>query len=72
MANYSLSLSAGQTEFSIVEGTSAPGAGDIELRINVANMPQCDPTGAVAPNGAAIQILNMFKNYLSGKSKVIY
>lgn len=41
MANFSLSLSAGQIDTgpdNITTGTSAPGAGDIELRISNTNI----------------------------------
>ena len=38
MANWSLSLNAGETEFSIVEGSDAPTTGDIEITVNVAKL----------------------------------
>ena len=46
MASYSLSLGRGQTEFQIVEGTAVPGAGSIELRIDLAQ------TGTIVPETA--------------------
>jgi hypothetical protein len=66
MASVSLSLSFGQTEFQIVEGTSAPGAGNVELRIDLATIPTISG-GSGAGNVRVQDILDMFKNYLSGK-----
>jgi hypothetical protein len=69
MASYSLSLSRGQTEFSIVEGTAAPGAGDIELRINL--VPFANASGGPA-NSEIQQKLSEFANWISGKSNKIF
>ena len=70
MANYSLSMSVGQTEFQVTEGTDAPTHGDIELSINVAAIPG-NSGGASAPNIEVIKALEMFRNIIVGKSKVI-
>jgi hypothetical protein len=71
MANYSLSMRAGQTEFDITEGTDAPTHGDIELTINVAAIPDNTGGGAHAPNIEVVKALRMFENIICGKSKVI-
>lgn len=72
MASYSLSLTRGQTEFQIVEGTNAPGAGDIELRINLVPFVQNAVDGSTLPRNAEIQTLvEMFQNFLAGRSKTI-
>lgn len=70
MANYSLSLNSGQTEFQIREGTDAPSTGDLELSINISAMPG-NSGGAWCPNGSVLQMLKMLENFLSGKSKTI-
>jgi hypothetical protein len=68
MASYSISLSRGQTEFNIVEGTSAPGAGDIELRVNLASF--ANASGGPA-NSEVQQKLSEFANWISGRSNKI-
>lgn len=70
MASRSYSLSHGQTEFSIVEGTSAPGAGDVEVRVNLATIPTISG-GSGAGNQRVIDILSMIENYLVGKGTAI-
>lgn len=64
MASQSLSLSVGQTEFAIVAGTLAPGAGDIELRV--------DLTKIGAGNIEVLKALQMLENYIMGKSTKIF
>ncbi|MGA8641335.1 hypothetical protein [Candidatus Binatus sp.] len=71
MAKFSISLNVGQTEFSIVEGTDAPVTGDIELSVDLAKLPG-NSGGAWAPNSALLQVLDMFRNYVTGgKSRKI-
>ena len=70
MANWSLSVNVGQSEFNIVEGTDAPTTGDIEITVNVAKLPG-NNGGTVAPNAAVLVALKQFENFIMGKSKVI-
>jgi hypothetical protein len=69
LASYSLSLLRGQTEFSIAEGVSAPGAGDIELRIDLAAF--ANASGGPA-NSEIQQKLSEFANWISGRSNKIF
>lgn len=59
MASRSFSKTIGQTEFSIVEGTNAPGTGDVELRVNLATLH--------GGNWEVLQFLDELKNYFAGK-----
>ena len=59
MASRSYNKSVGQTEFQIVEGTNAPGTGDMELRV--------DLTKLHGGNWEVIQFLDELKNYFAGK-----
>ena len=70
MATWSLSMSVGQTEFQITEGTDAPTHGDIELTVNVAAIPG-NTGGISAPNIEVMKALQMFRDIIVGKSKVI-
>jgi hypothetical protein len=62
MASQSLSITVGQTEFSVLEGTSAPGAGDIEVRFDLTKAPQA------GTNQWVYDALMMFANHIVGKS----
>jgi hypothetical protein len=69
LASYSLSLSRGQTEFQIVEGTAVPGAGDIELRVDLAAF----ANASGGPNNSEIQQkLREFANWISGRSNKLF
>ncbi|MFZ1975804.1 MAG: hypothetical protein WAU89_23380 [Candidatus Acidiferrales bacterium] len=60
MASESLRINVGQTEFSIVAGTTAPTGGDIMLAY--------DLTKLHGGNIEVLQALKMFENYIMGKS----
>ena len=59
MASISASKTVGQTEFQITAGTSAPGAGDMEFRVDLTKL-----TGG---NWTVEQFLDELKNYFAGK-----
>ncbi len=59
MASISASKTVGQTEFQITAGTSAPGAGDMEFRVDLTKL-----TGG---NIQVITFLEELINYFSGK-----
>jgi hypothetical protein len=65
MASRSYSLSFGQTAFNVAEGTNAPGAGDVEVRINLANIPQ------PGTNNDVIVKLQEIIDWLTGRSPSI-
>lgn len=65
MASRSYSLSFGQTAFSVAEGTAVPGAGDVEVRVNLANIPQA------GTNNDVIVKLQEIIDWLSGRSPSI-
>lgn len=63
MASRSYSKSVGQTEFSIVEAANAPGAGDMELRVDLTKL-----------HGGNIEVIAFLKelmNYFAGKGSRI-
>jgi len=66
VASQSISKTFGQTEFQLTAGTAVPGAGDIELRVNLANLPTPDTT--YGGNASIIQFLMEAMNYFTGKS----
>jgi len=68
MASYSLSLGRGQSEFQITEGTAAPGAGSVELRVNLADFTTVGGSGF---NNEVQVIMDMFKNWIAGRSSTI-
>lgn len=70
MASRSYSLTFGQNEFQIVEGILAPGAGNVELRVDLATIPTI-AGGSGAGNQRVLEILRMFQNYLTGKGTAI-
>jgi hypothetical protein len=52
-----------------VEGTAAPGAGDIELRVNLSNF--ANASGGPV-NSEIQQKLSEFANWISGRSNKIF
>jgi len=59
MASISASKTVGQTEFQITAGTSAPGAGDMEFRV--------DLTKLKGGNIDVYAFLEELQNYFAGK-----
>ena len=60
MASISASKTVGQTEFQITAGTSAPGAGDMEFRVDLTKLEG-------HTNWQVMQFLDELKNYFAGK-----
>lgn len=69
MASRSYSLSFGQTAFSVVEGTNAPGAGDVEIRVNLANIPKI--AGGGGGNADVLIKIQEISDWLAGRSPSI-
>ena len=63
MASISASKTVGQTEYQIVAGVAAPGAGDMEFRV--------DLTKLHGGNWEVTQFLKELLNYFSGKISAV-
>jgi hypothetical protein len=59
MASISVSKTVGQNEFQVTAGTAAPGAGDMEFRVDLTKL-----TGG---NIQVFQFLDELRNYFVGK-----